>query len=1001
MKIKLRLLSLLLAAILLLPMLPIGSVAAADTQTSYTKNKVVSVLFDNSGSMAAENRWEYARYALQTLMATLSENDTLIITPMNDKYDYAIDDYLDSACFEVNLKAPDREAEINRVMTSTILSTKADKLNAGTPPGSIAVAVDQLVERYGMKETTAISADEKSENEYFLVVLTDGEFKDCSTPDDAALYFKDDLSKYAFFQSIYIGFTADAFDLGTVDFLKDKANFASFKAADSNAIGGVMKDVANRITGRYVFENASVSGNTVRIPLDNVGFGLRSVTVMATNTNARFASATYNGTSIAASHDAHFASIAPGLMQDGFTTILSRGANTAFTGGEIVLTLNQAPGAGAAISVLLEPALVLEPVIEVEDLGGRKEIDSAYINSQMKTGDSVYIGYRIVEQGTGNVVDPAKLGGVSSARVTYDGDTYAPGTEVMLVEGKREIAVAVSMLGDKYSLYASIPCVVLNDPTSFRVEYSEIEVKDKTTFETTFTVYDNNVAVTAGELNGFDVTVLLMDEDGKSGTPMSAVRKNSDGTFTVTLDTAGKEYGTYTVRAQIKDKDKNLRTVDVPIGYYPEGLALVNLGTDTLSKTLYGILQNTDGFRFALTAGKDAEKVDLPFENALLSYKLTVGGVDVTEHAEISGNTLTFVPTPEALGELASKTGEYEVVLTATFKGLKTETVECKNKLTLTPTVFEVVPLTPTGAVDRFALKKNANTISFKVLRDGVALPLEELQAALDDGTLYINHDAYRSFLSPVRVDFEITTVGDEAVLTVKPRAGQFFLLRGLVTSMLVFGDHLDIDVHYGDVNAVGAVPLVDAGIFAYIWRILVILYIIQLIILALTFGKVKRIPQGVFVRVPILDYEKEESELKGKVIVIKRLGLREYLILKRLIPFLGLCFWTKDINTTEGTLKYHQNAGVCVVAGIKCMEGELKPNGLIVSTTLKNKGWSQLRPGASFNFNKISLSGVLVKITQKTSKANIDQPLTGTRGLILKNKFYLFVSARSVGKTK
>jgi len=238
-------------------------------------------------------------------------------------------------------------------------------------------------------------------------------------------------------------------------------------------------------------------------------------------------------------------------------------------------------------------------------------------------------------------------------------------------------------------------------------------------------------------------------------------------------------------------------------------------------------------------------------------------------------------------------------------------------------------------------------------------------------------------------------------VLTVKPRAGQFFLLRGLVTSMLVFGDHLDIDVHYGDVSAVGVMPLVDAGIFAYIWRILVILYIIQLIILALTFGKVKRIPQGVFVRVPILDYEKEESELKGKVIVIKRLGLREYLILKRLIPFLGLCFWTKDINTTEGTLKYHQNAGVCVVAGIKCMEGELKPNGLIVSTTLKNKGWSQLRPGASFNFNKISLSGVLVKITQKTSKANIDQPLTGTRGLILKNKFYLFVSARSVGKTK
>ena len=93
MKIKFGFLSLLFAVMLCLPMLLIGSVSASDgtglnQQTSYTKNKVVSVLFDNSGSMTEVNgqdvyRWEYAKYALQTLMTTLGKNDTLIITPMN------------------------------------------------------------------------------------------------------------------------------------------------------------------------------------------------------------------------------------------------------------------------------------------------------------------------------------------------------------------------------------------------------------------------------------------------------------------------------------------------------------------------------------------------------------------------------------------------------------------------------------------------------------------------------------------------------------------------------------------------------------------------------------------------------------------------------------------------------------------------------------------------------------------------------------------------------
>lgn len=1005
MKFKVKLLSVLLAAVLLLPLIPVGSVSAEGGQASYTKNKIVSVLFDNSGSMKNDGgtvyRWEYAKYALQTLMTTLGKNDKLIITPMNKTGSTAkVEEYTDPSVIEVNLSAEDREAEIQRVINASFF---AQAPTGQTPPKGIEVAVDQLVHRFGMKLTSEVAADEESENEYFLVVLTDGAFTGIGgDKNKTAALFEADLSKYASFQSIYIGFDVNALDLSDAPSLQNKANFTAYKAANTSEIGGVMQSVANRITGRYPLKlNVDPNSKTVRIPLSDVDFSLRTVTVMATNTNARPDASilpTYNGVPVSVSQEAAFDSPV-NEMKGGFTTVLSRGTSATFSGGELVLTLDEAPGANAVISVLLEPALSLEPVIEVNDGGTRKAVDAAYINSHMKKGDTVYLSYRIVEQDTGKVIDPSAIGGTSSARVTYDTKSYAPGEAVTLVEGKKEIGISVSMLDGQYTLYASFPCVVLENPSFFRIESGDVEIPNTTTYKTTFSVYSNNQKITSlSALEAFRPTVSVTAEDGSAVTSYR-VDKNADGTFTVTLDVSGKEYGTYTVNASVKDTEGNPREIDVPIGYYPSGLTLTSTGESKISCSLHEILANGKSVRFELTA----QETKIPFNNALLTYRLTVGGVDVTKDTVIDGNVLTYVPTAASLGALAEKTGEHDILLTATFRGAKVETVECKleKALALTDTVFEVVPLAPTGSVDRFALKKNQSTISFKVLRDGVPLSEEELKAALDDGTLYLDHSAYKSFLSPVRANLTVESVGDTPVLTVLPTGGQFFLLRGLVTSMLVFGDGLDMDVHYGSVNAVGTIGLAKAGIVSYILRILLILYIIQLIILALTFNKVKRIPKGVFVRVPIVDYEKDETELKGKVIVVKRVGAIEYLVLKRLLPYVGLCFWSKDIATSEGTLKYHQNAGVCVPAGIKCLEGELKPSGAIVASTLKGKGWAALKPGASFSFNKAALAVVSVKITPKTAKASIDQPLTGTRGLILKTKFYLFVSARAVGKYK
>ena len=56
----------------------------ADTQVNY-KKKIVSVVFDNSGSMLEGNRPELAKYSLQMLVSMLGKEDELIVCPMNYK----------------------------------------------------------------------------------------------------------------------------------------------------------------------------------------------------------------------------------------------------------------------------------------------------------------------------------------------------------------------------------------------------------------------------------------------------------------------------------------------------------------------------------------------------------------------------------------------------------------------------------------------------------------------------------------------------------------------------------------------------------------------------------------------------------------------------------------------------------------------------------------------------------------------------------------------------
>lgn len=1005
---KKRLLALLLAAMLLmtalLPALGGASALEGEGETRYTKSKVISVLFDNSPSMKKANsqtvyRWEYARYALQTLLSTLTSQDTLIITPMNTPEGNAVTDT--DYGVVVDLSKQDREAELDRVLNETFLATEPTA--GGTPHESIPTAIKQLTDR-GMKTTASLAADETSESEYFLVVLTDGAFSSClGLPDEqqkidlAASYFAQDIEKYAFFQSIYIGFDTDALDLRGAPALAGKTNFKAYKAPNTASIGGVMRDVSDRITGRYSLDvTCTPDTATLRIPLDDVHFALRSVTVMATNTHARFSQATYGGKTVTLAQKAQFEGFTATEdihMEGGFTATLTLADEASFFEGEIVVSLTEALGADAVVSVQLEPALALVPVVRTTPDG--EEIDSAYVNSHLSQGDSVYVSYRLIEKGSNRVIDPSDVGG-ASVSISYDGASYATGAAIPLVAGKKEIGISVSMMNGQYTLYTSFPCVVLANPSYFRIEAGEVTAKSETLYEATFTVYENNAPIGSSlALERLSPTATAKASNGQS-VPVS-LRKNANGTFTVSLDAAGLEYDTYTVLATVRSEDGNVRSAELPIGYYPTGLVLTSVGAGKIEKTLHGLRDNGEAFAFALTA----QDKEIPFRNALLSYTLTVGGKDVTAAATLDGNRLSFVPTAETLGDLALTAGEHDVCLTVTLRGVDTETVTAEAHLTLTKTVFEILPLAAEGTVDRFALSDNQSALYFRVLRDGAAMTAEELTAALSSGELSVE-ESYRTLFSPVRTLATVEEWEGAPAVRVTFTAGHFAPVRGLFTSMLTFGDGLTVGLAYQDAYGEGSMALAPVNALSYVWRVVVILYLVQLIIVALTLfvfpDAVHRVPRGALIAVTFADGIDPKKPINIKNVTrmeVKRtVTLLDTLQPLRLIPFYGLFVWKKEIDIVS------LNKLVCEPKKSGGTQLALTFTPQLYAGTLdatapslmawKKKAKNGMNP-SPLNAPTPELMGAKVKYEAKAIAATLHIALSTSSGVVQGNRLYLF----------
>ncbi|PEM12622.1 hypothetical protein COI51_13060 [Bacillus toyonensis] len=114
------------------------------------KERVVSLVYDDSGSMRNNDRWKYANYALQSLVALLDEKDTFSYVPMSRP----------NNPLNISLTKDKRQTEIEGI--------GAWKTYLNTPFSAVETAMQSI-----KKE-----ADIDGKREFWLIVLTDGAFND-------------------------------------------------------------------------------------------------------------------------------------------------------------------------------------------------------------------------------------------------------------------------------------------------------------------------------------------------------------------------------------------------------------------------------------------------------------------------------------------------------------------------------------------------------------------------------------------------------------------------------------------------------------------------------------------------------------------------------------------------------------------------------------------------------------------------------------------------------
>lgn len=158
----------------------LASAAEAKSNSSIPKNKIVALVYDDSGSMWEQSgsipidNWKYANYALQSFVALLEKQDQLRVVSMSSP----------TVPEPIELDERLRQHEIDQIRTW--------KGKKSTPLESLHTAINELKK----------AADQNKNSDFWLIVLTDGIFNEINHLEQKLTTAQIEENKNALFTSL-------------------------------------------------------------------------------------------------------------------------------------------------------------------------------------------------------------------------------------------------------------------------------------------------------------------------------------------------------------------------------------------------------------------------------------------------------------------------------------------------------------------------------------------------------------------------------------------------------------------------------------------------------------------------------------------------------------------------------------------------------------------------------------------------------------------------------
>ena len=259
--------------------------------------RIVSVVFDDSGSMYKDtDRWAYTSYAMQAFVAMMGDEDVLYVTYLNAP----------AGTVKINLSNSAKQGNIENIEKTMF---------GGGTPNKLQNGAECLKEEYSNYGNNA---------KYYLVVLADGlldagqgdmaeGLKNVSSSTAAALSGAD-------FETIYFS-------------MLEKANLnisgvTSHNATTGDQIVNVLRDISADILGRTKIDH-SVSGGKLSFELE---YPALSVAIFVQKENAEFSNVrvpiTKNGAGVSYDTGVYYVDCPTEIVKNTSTTVYNEKIHT-------------------------------------------------------------------------------------------------------------------------------------------------------------------------------------------------------------------------------------------------------------------------------------------------------------------------------------------------------------------------------------------------------------------------------------------------------------------------------------------------------------------------------------------------------------------------------------------------------------------------------------------------------------------------------------------------